>query len=97
MARLLRQELGVQCAEETFNLAAALRPRNGGIHELKMQIDRYLLKVLTGKVAAMIDVKHVRNGTHGPARIGFTPDGLSQSERGPQGRRSAEKDQGSRR
>lgn len=40
----------------------------------------------------MIDVEHVRDATHGPGRVRFTPNGLAQGERRLQRGRRAEKD-----
>ena len=56
-----------------------------------IETGRYLIEVLAGEVASVIDVEHVGDTADGPSRIAFPPDCLPQRKASVEYRRSAEK------
>ena len=51
-----------------------------------VQIDRCALQVVAGEIGAVVDVEDVGDAAHGPARVGRSPDRLSQCEGSVHGR-----------
>ena len=76
------EEFRVDGAVEPFDLSAALRAGDGGVNQPDVQLDGGPFEVVTREVGAMIDVQDVGDAAHSPARVGFAPDRLTQSERG---------------
>ena len=84
MPRQLRQEFGVERAEQALDLAPALGPPNRGVDDAKPQASRDLIEVLAGEVAPVIDVEYVRDAADGPGRVGLAPDRMAQGKAGVQ-------------
>jgi len=51
------QQLGSDRAEESFQLAAALRPPDGGVDDLDVQVGGGRGEVVAGEVAAVVGVE----------------------------------------
>jgi len=86
----LGQQLGGDAAEEPLDLAAALRPGDGGVHQLDVQVGGDRCEVVAGEVAAVVGVQHVGQAVHRPVGVGLAPDGLAQRQRQVQRRGSAQ-------
>jgi hypothetical protein len=74
------EHFGVDRSEEALDLAAALRPADGGVDGSDVQRDGGAFKVVAGEVRAVIDVQDVGQSAHHPGRILFAPDRLPQCE-----------------
>src|SRR4051812_36690245 len=96
VAGQLGQEFGVEGPEQALDLAPALRARDAGIHDPDVQARSYLVEVLAGEVAAVIDVEHVRNAADRPSRVRLAPDRVTQREARIERRGRTQEHQGSR-
>jgi hypothetical protein len=63
----------IQGPKEPLNLPAALRPSNGRIDQLAMEVCRDLLEMRAGEVTTMIDMEHIRNPADRPRGMWLTP------------------------
>ena len=82
MTGQLGQQLCVQRAEQTLDLAAALWASDAGENQLETQVRRDVLEVGACEVAAVVDMKDVRQATKGPVGVRLAPDCLPQPQRG---------------
>ena len=73
----LGQKLGVDRAEEAFDLATSLRPADSRMDKFDPQRRRDLFEMDAREVASVIDIEHVWNAAHRPRRILLAPDRLS--------------------
>lgn len=81
VAGQVSEKLGVDGAEEPFDLAAALGAGDGGVDQPDMEVDGGAGEVVADEVAAVVDVEHVRQAAHRPRRVGLVPDRLPQRQR----------------
>ena len=67
----------VSVPEQAFDLAPALRSSDGGINDAELQAGLHPIEMLAGEIAAVIDIKHVRDTADRPSRVAFAPDCLA--------------------
>ena len=78
------QQLSIKGAEQALNLASALWPADGGVDDAETETGSHLVEVMTGEVAAVIDVERVRDAANRPGMIGLAPGCMAQREAGVQ-------------
>jgi hypothetical protein len=83
----IAEEHLVDGPEEPLDTAAALRLTRYRKHQPDLEVSGYLLKVLGGKVGAVVCVEDIGHAADLPVRMPFTPYPLPQSKRGSDGRR----------
>jgi hypothetical protein len=72
--------------EEAFDPASAARHARLGEHRDHLEVGVDLLQVGRGEIAAMVGIEPCGDAADMPLRRGFAPDGLSEDERGLEGR-----------
>jgi len=77
MARQIREQFGGDGAEQSLELATALRAGHRGVDELDVQVGGDLGEVAAGEVAAVVDVEHIGQTVDRPCRLGLGPDRLA--------------------